>query len=370
MATIRRRSWRTAGGEQRECWQVDFTDQQGNRRHKQFQRKKDADAYLVQARGQVQLGTYSPESASVTIAKAGQLWLERGEAEQLERATLAQYQNHLELHIAPFLGQIRIAKLGTPDVQRFIDELLRSGRSRAMATKVLASLKAILREAMRRGLLSHNPAAPVTIRTPARHKERVAIPTREDIQQMLAAVSDRWQPFLVTAIFTGMLASELRGLRWQDVDLGRKVIRIEQRADRYHAIGSPKSAAGRRGIPLAPMVISTLREWKLRCPPSELVFPTGRGKPESLGNIYRRLWAPLQLECGIVDEAGKPRHRFHDLRHFTASWLIAQGFSPKKLQAILGHSSIQMVFDRYGHLLDDGDDDHRRLEAGQLALVG
>jgi integrase len=370
MASIRKRSWTTASGERRESWQVDFVDQHGKRRHKQFARKKDADTYLVQARGRVQVGTYAAESTSVTIARAGEMWIARGQAEQLERATLAQYQNHLDLHIVPMLGEVRLAKLATPMVQAFVDDLLRTGRSRPMATKVLASLKAILREAMRRGLLSYNPAAPVTIRTPGRHKERATIPSREDVQRMLSLVSDRWRPLLVTAVFTGMRASELRGLRWQDVDLEGSAIKISQRADRYHKIGPPKSAAGRRDIPLAPMVVTTLREWKLRCPSGGLVFPTGRGKPESLGNIYRRMWAPLQIKCGIVDQDGRPRHRFHDLRHFAASWLIAQGFSPKKLQAILGHSTIQMVFDRYGHLLDDADDDHRRLEAGQLALAG
>jgi hypothetical protein len=103
-------------------------------------------------------------------------------------------------------------------------------------------------------------------------------------------------------------------------------------------------------------------------------FSYGAAQAES----EARMGATLVIEadtvgdCGLgVEFSGRgPRYNFHSLRHFAASWLISQGFSAKKLQAILGHNSIQMTFDTYGHLLDDGDDDHRRLDAGELALVG
>ena len=97
-------------------------------------------------------------------------------------------------------------------------------------------------------------------------------------------LSGRWRPLLLTAIFTGLRASELRGLRWADVDLKLGELHVRQRADRYNAIGRPKSAAGERTIPLAPMLVNTLREWKLACPKSELdlAFPTASGRPHYL----------------------------------------------------------------------------------------
>ena len=88
MATIRKRTWTTASGEAREAWQVDFVDQHGKRRHKQFERKKDADAWKVAARAGVQAGTYTPESASATIAEAAALWVDHAAAEGLEPGTI------------------------------------------------------------------------------------------------------------------------------------------------------------------------------------------------------------------------------------------------------------------------------------------
>ena len=108
-------------------------------------------------------------------------------------------------------------------------------------------------------------------------KVGVDIPTPDEIKAIVAVLEGRWRPILLTAIFTGLRASELRGLRWQDVDLNKSVISVRQRADRYREIGAPKSEAGERTVPISPMVLNALREWKLRCPKGnlDLVFPNG-----------------------------------------------------------------------------------------------
>ena len=85
MATITRRTWQTSAGEQREAWQLTFTDQAGQRIRKQFEKKKDADAYRVRARGQVAVGTFTAESTSKTIGEAAKAWLKRGEARSSSR---------------------------------------------------------------------------------------------------------------------------------------------------------------------------------------------------------------------------------------------------------------------------------------------
>src|SRR5205823_11124011 len=77
-----------------------------------------------------------------------------------------------------------------------------------------------------------------------------------------------------------------------------------------------------------------------------------------------------QLAAGIVTPSGKPRYSFHSLRHWCASWLIEQGFAAKRVQAWLGHSSITMTFDTYGHLFPSLEDDHAKIAAGELAVVG
>jgi hypothetical protein len=127
---------------------------------------------------------------------------------------------------------------------------------------------------------------------------------------------------ILTAIFTGLQASELRGLKWPDVDLKTAELHVRQRADRYGTIGSPKSKSGQRTVPLPPMLVNVLREWKLACPKNDLdlVFPTSTGERrdgsavgggiEHHTNIVHRGFIPAQISAGVVvpvlDENGKP----------------------------------------------------------------
>jgi integrase len=375
MAKVRKRIWTNKAGEQT-AWIADYRDQAGERHIKTFDTKKAASAWLVTAQGEVQRGVHTPENASITVAEAAELWLEKGELEQLERSTLRQYRNHADLHIKPSrIGSEKLARLSTPMIEVFRDDLLKRS-SRPMARKVLASLKSILGEAQRRGLLAQNAAQPVRVDLKKRDQGKLAIgrdiPSKEEINTILAQAEGRWRPFFLTAVFTGMRASELRGLTWNDVDFDQKVVQVRQRANLWGDIGAPKSAAGVRVIPMAPMVVNALREWRLACPKGEkgLVFPNGNGNVESHANITNRGWYTLQIAAGMVDRDGGHKYGLHALRHFFASWAIEREFSPKRVQALMGHSSIQMTFDLYGHLFPSLEDDHAKFAAGETALVG
>lgn len=207
------------------------------------------------------------------------------------------------------------------------------------------------------------------------------IPAPAEITAIIEAADGRWRPFILTAIFTGLRASELRGLRWKDVDLKKRELTVTQRADRYHHIGAPKSEAGHRSVPLTPKLVSALTEWKLACPrgAAGLVFPNGAGKVESLQNIINRVWKPVQIRAGVTvvvgrDEDGRPvvmakYTGLHALRHFYASWCINREVDgglelpPKVVQARLGHASITITLDRYGHLFSGGDDSKKLADA-------
>jgi integrase len=373
--SIRKRTWETTDGP-KTAWIVDYKDQSGTRRLKTFARQKDARAWWEgHAAHEIKQGTHTPESASITVAEAGANWIKRAELEGREASTVRQYHQHVELHINPRIGNVKLAKLTTPVIEHFRDELIES-LSRPMAKKVLTSLKGLLKEAQRRGKVAQNVALPVSVRMAKRDKRRlevgVDVPSPEEIRQIIAKAKGRWRPLIVTAIFTGLRSSELRGLAWEHVDLEAKVIRVRQRADKWHELGSLKSHAGDRDVPMPPMVVNVLKEWRLQCPKSDLglVFPTGAGNVEAHSNIYRRgLGATLEA-CKLVGKDGRQKYGLHALRHFYASWLIGQGFKPKRVQELLGHSSIQMTFDVYGHLFPSEEDDHERLAAGELALVG
>jgi integrase len=387
--SVRKRSWKTPNGEGREAWVVDYSDQHGDRHIKTFARKKDADAYHADVAVDVRTGIHTADSQSITVAKAGWLWIESGEAVGLERATLAQYRQHLEHHLVPLIGAVRLAQLTAPMVRNFEDRL-RTDRSPAMVRKILGSLSAIIADAQERGLVAQN-----VVRGLRKHRRRgkerqadrrqkgklkigVDIPRLDEVRSIIAHLDGRWRPLLLTAIFTGLRASELRGLRWTDVDLKRGELRVHQRADCYHQIGHPKSEAGERTIPLPPMVVNALREWKLACPKGELdlVFPTGRGGVESLSNIAQRGFAPIQIAAGVTDQHGRAKYPgLHALRHFYASWCINRRVDGglelplKVVQSRLGHASIQMTADRYGHLFPRGDDGAELAAAEKVFLT-
>jgi integrase len=121
-----------------------------------------------------------------------------------------------------------------------------------------------------------------------------------------------------------------------------------------------------------PIVVNTLAAWKAECPVGELdlVFPNGAGRVEFLENIGRRFWLPLQFKCGIVSEDGKARYNFHMLRHAAASLFIQHlRWSPKKLQTVMGHSSITMTFDRYGHMFDDLEADREDMKKIEAVII-
>src|SRR5262249_15757975 len=196
--------------------------------------------------------------------------------------------------------------------------------------------------------------------------------SKEEVGRSINTAEGRWRPLLITAVFTGMRASELRGLTWDAVDFDKRVIHVRQRANYWRELGAPKSHAGQREIPMSPMVVNALKEWQLACPngPLNIVFANGIGKIETHSNIVNRGWFTTQVAAGVVDADGRPKYAFHSLRHFAASWLIEQGFSPKRLQSLLGHSAIAMTFDRYGHLFPSLEDDHAKFAAGELAIIG
>jgi integrase len=362
MASIRKRTLPDSG---RTVWLADYRDGSGARRFRQFATRRAADDWMIDARHQVATGVHTPDSASITVAAASAIWIARAEAESLEASTIRQYREHVDLHITPLIGGKRLSRLTVPRVEQFRDDLLAT-RSRALAAKVLTSLKGIVKEAQRRGLVSQNVAREVSIRTSARHRTPVVVPTKDQIKALLEAVAPRWRPLIVTATFTGLRASELRGLAWEHIDFAARLIRVQVRADRFNRIGPLKSASARRDVPMSPMTLNVLREWRLACPKGELdlVFPTRAGKIDSSANIWSRALRPAEVRAGIA-----PLFGLHALRHFFASWLIDQGFGPKRVQQLLGHSGIQITLDTYTHLWP-AEDDHERFAAGELALVG
>ena len=384
-ATVRKRNWTTAAGEEKTAWIVDYKDAAGKRHIDTYARKRDADEKAHEIRGELRAGVHVPSRTSVTVGKAADLWLdacENGDAAHavVEASTLRNYRQHVETFIRPQLGATKLADLSVLDVRGFANMMVADhGRSRAR--KVLTSLKSLLNHAEREGYVARNVAKLVKVERDKRNGDRTdvaveAIPGREALKAIAAKLNDlaeqphrrrskewrRYRAFIMTAALTGMRASELRGLAWNQVDRKQGLIKVRQRADENGTIGPPKSEAGLRDIIVPPALVTLLKAWKLECPNGEnrLVFPNWRGNVESLANIHTRCWKPLLRACKL------PPWRFHDLRHYRASVLIADGANAKEVQREMGHATITITLDLYAKLLKE-DDTGRRDRAKRLA---
>ncbi len=149
-----------------------------------------------------------------------------------------------------------------------------------------------------------------------------------------------------------MRESEVLGLQWGDVDFnqGQIFVRRTLQGGKFY---NPKTKTSYRRIDIDPQLITELKKWKLRCPKGELdlVFPNSEGGPLDGLYMLKRIFYPALSRAKVA------KVRFHDLRHTNASLRIEAGQNPKYIQEQLGHSSIQVTMDIYGHLLRSSDQD-------------
>jgi integrase len=359
-------------------WQAGYVDGAGERRFKMFDRKSDAEAWLTETRHDVARGLHTAGSVSPTLKVAAALWIERCKAKKLEPMTVKGYEEHVDLHILPLIGAKKLSDLTVPAINAFADDLGKAGRSAQMIKKIVRSLGSIFKEARRRGLSNVAPTLGLDLDLPERDDPRPVIPTKAELQAIIAGAtahtSRLWRALILVAIFCGLRASELRGLRWADVDFDARLINVTQRADASHAIGKLKSKAAYRSLRLSTLVLNALREWKLSCPKGDLdlVFPNGLGKVESYANLIDRGFSPIQVAAGVTAqrEATVAKYGLHALRHACASLWIEQGHNPKQIQKLMGHSSIKVTFDTYGHLFADSEADQRAAEGVETRLLG
>lgn len=395
---IRKREWTTGKGEEKAAWVVDYKDQHGKRRLKTFAKKKDATDWAVTAGHEVKTGTHTAASTSITVAAAGKDWADAAEKEGLEKSTIRQYRQHLDLHIKPKLGNVKLSDLTAPMVKDFETWLRDNGRSPAMVRKVISSLGSLLADAQEAGKVARN----VVRERPKKRRQKVQqkrqkrklevgrdIPTPQEVNAALATLQGYSRACFLAVARTGLRASELRALRWADVDFEAKKLHVRQRADKWNNLGAPKSETSQRDIPMTPDLIATLKVWKVACPKSkkDLVFPNGAGNVEGHRNLYSRVFGAAWIAGGVAVDTGKkdedgepiPKAKYskhiHCLRHFFASWLINSpehgglGVSPKRAQVVLGHSSLQMTMDLYGHLFPHQGDESEEWGRGEKTLA-
>jgi len=391
--SIRKRSWKNADGGESTRWIVDVMDANGHRERRQFESRKEADAYRIATEGQMRAGTFRGDAAKFTVKDAADSFLTHceGRRKRGERMTRQNY-NTMDGHIGNYIcrdpkrhdgkkrparltefdggiGNIKLSQLTTRSVIEFRDRLRDAGVSVVTTRKILSTLQQLLGHAVDRDMVGTNVARGVKVI--GRRDEgarKIVPPTKEALRALLTAADEDFRVKLAFASATGVRAGELHALRWHHLDLIRGEVKVEARVDAYGEEDVTKTAAGMRTIPLAQPVVLMLKEWKLRTKrkkPAELVFPNKRGWYTGHDNMIKRKFLPLfdrlaEKHRENPDANPEPPARFnwHALRHFAVSCWIEAGLSPKTVQTFAGHSSLQVTMDRYGHLFKS--DDHKK----------
>lgn len=316
----------------------------------------------------MQNGKGSPFSATDTAALAGQIpsvtfadyardWMAWHVRPYLKHSTIESYRLILEHHLLPRFAALPLECVTRAVVKEYLGELIVDGKRAGNTVRnILATLRAIYAEALEDGLVSGNPAEHLGRRSrPALQTRQAEFLTREETERFLVAAKElrpERYPLFLAAVRTGLRAGELVALEWDDIHFGASEVDRNRyiliwRNFTHGQLTTPKNGKMRR-VDLSRELRRVLLELQERRI-SRLVFPSRTGGPLNWSTFYRTNFLPL------VRAAGLQRVTFHALRHTFASLLIQNGASLAYVKDQLGHSSIRVTVDIYGHLVPGGN---------------
>jgi integrase len=304
--------------------------------------------------------------ATPTVKEAAGRWLEaakRGEARnrsgrRYKPSALRGYEASLALHVLPSFGARRLDDLRLSEVQEFADRLT-GDNDPSTVRNAIGPLRVIYRHARLRGMITINPTTGLQLPAVEGGRDRVASPA--EAERLLAALPEGDRAVWATALYAGLRRGELLALDYAALDFDRSLICIERAWDRKEGLIDLKSRAGRRRVPM----IAELRQLLLGAPTasgrsSGLVFGRTSSKPfdpSTLSGRAQRTWAKAELEPISL----------HECRHTFASFMIAAGVNAKAISTYLGHSSISVTFDKYGHLFPGNEQEAAELLSEYLS---
>jgi integrase len=305
-------------------------------------------------------------------------WLDSYAAVECKISTKKSYEQLLKLHVTPRFGKKRLTEIRRDEVKQFVAELSRATRevdgitqpkfSRNTLRLIICALRAVLNAAVEDGFIESNAAARVgRFAKSEKPAHQASAMTRDEAERLLSAVTEicpEWHTFFLAALRAGLRKGELIALKWGDIQFGENAEAsnryiLVQRNYSYGRFTSPKSKKSRR-VDLSRQLRSALLELRDRrmleafmadrgSVADDLVFPSRVGSVIKPDNIMPRYMEPA------LERAGLRRFRFHDLRHTFGSLLIQDGASLTYVKEQMGHSSIKITVDTYGHLIPGAD---------------
>ncbi|MGN6361284.1 MAG: site-specific integrase [Thermomicrobiales bacterium] len=309
------------------------------------------------------------DPARITIAEYIERWLTR-QARRIKPSSVYTYRLSCQKHVIPDLGTIALASLTADQADEWIARLYKKGLGERRVQNLWTLLRTIMRAALKEKLLLYDPLDAV-IAPSFEEVEREVWDAAQTTRFLRLIHGDPDEAIWLTVLYTGLRRGELTALRWQDVDLSGASLTVRQtwaRGDQGLYLGTPKSKRSRRSISLpAPLVaaLTAQRAWQADrqteygdvYEDSGFVFTCPDGRPLGMHTVDTR-WR--QVRAAAV-AAGLPPITFHDLRHVHATVGLDRGVHPKVIQERLGHSSIAITLDRYGHVtrtMQDQATDH------------
>ena len=294
---------------------------------------------------------------SITLSELVQRWHDDVLRHQIQESARSNYLSIAKSHLLPSLGKKKLADLTPVHVDHLLAQKLESGLAPSTVRRVRAVLSQALDQAMRWGYVNRNVAALSRSPKVPRGEGRTMSPEQaRDFLDVLRG--HRNEALYALMLSTGLRRGEALGLKWTDLDEAEGVLRVTRqlrRADAGLVVVDTKTALSRRGVNLAPPMIELLRARRTVqrvefealgrvCADSDFIFTTSTGKPLDPRNLLREF-------KGLCMKAGLGDWHVHELRHSAASLMLAQGVPLQVVSRVLGHASIRMTADVYGHVL-------------------
>lgn len=323
----------------------------------------EARSWRVDAQARLQAGILSA-AAGPTVAEATGEFIADMKSDTFRQkgghvykpSTIGGYERDLSKHVVPELGSKRISRLQRPELQRWVDGLTTPQRSPSTVRNIVAALRALIGFAELRGWVHVNPCAGLRLPAGGKARERVASPA--EAAELIAAMRPKDRATLGFAVYAGLRLGELLALDVAAVDLDGGWTHVHRSWDKGTKQFIPTKSRKPRSVPIIDKLAALLTDHfvLLDHPSGGLLFPSANNPewPTDPGILRRRTHARWK-------KAGLKPLGFHEGRHTYASIGIAAGLNPKTLSTYLGHATITITLDRYGHLMPGSEVEARAM---------
>lgn len=371
MASVSKRTW-TYKGEKRTAWVVRYLDE-GTHRSKQFETKKEGDGYLRRITRDMEDGVHLATSSERTVLVVAEDFLKVQEIRwrdgRIGQGWFKNVRQTFYVSIIPHLGPKVISDLTARDVEDWYATMVTAGGLKpTTASDRVKVFGQLCEHAIRNGWLKVNPVVAARKQLRGIKQEPITTFMPQEVAALMKAAEIRpkgkqWHTWAVTrafahlAAFCGLRYGEIAGLTVPNIDFDRREIRVRHSLTHWDQLKVPKTPSGVRNVPMPEHVVEMLRRWLEQgyIPnPRQLVFRVrvsrtdqGPGGMIHPGTFHASYWQPLLREAGL--ENVEDRYHFHALRHFAASWMIANGMPIMDTARLLGHRKFDMTLAVYAH---------------------